>query len=85
MSRKLYMCKFIHKFSRYVHADFIRHKNEVFQKFKDFHCRAERHTGCKLLALRTDRGSEYVNKFDAYMKQHGIRHDCTTAYSPENN
>ncbi len=55
---------------------------DVFILFRSF---LETETGCKVLAIRTDNGTEYKGAFDVYLKQHGIEHQVTTPYSPESN
>ena len=45
---------------------------------------AERTTGKKLKAIRTDNGPEFVNAlWSAYTKEHGIIHELTTPYTPQ--
>lgn len=47
---------------------------------------AERQTGCKIKALRSDNGREYINKrFDDFLKQHGIVRQLSVPYSPQQN
>ena len=43
-------------------------------------------TNRKIRALRTDGGGEYISKsFQKYLDEKGIKHETTTAYSPESN
>ena len=47
---------------------------------------AETHSGRKIKTLRTDNGGEYTSKeFQLYLEQHGIVHQPTVAYSPQQN
>ena len=40
----------------------------------------------ELKILRTDNGGEYVsNEFKSYLQEHGIRHQLTVAYTPQQN
>ncbi len=40
----------------------------------------------KLKALRTDNGGEYLsNEFEEYLREHGIQHQFTVAYTPQQN
>ena len=65
---------------------FIRHKSEVFQKFRDLVKELEKGTGRNVKALRSDRGGEYLSgEFQQYLKRRGIYHQLTTAESPEQN
>ena len=57
-----------------------------FTKFKEFKARVENLTGKRIKALRTDRGTEYVNKeMASFLSEHGIRHDKTAPYTPQQN
>ena len=67
---------------------FLKSKSEaeVNQIFQDFHKMVERQSGRKLKVLRTDNGKEYVNTgFTNYLKKHGIVHQTSNAYIPEQN
>ncbi len=45
-----------------------------------------RKTAEELKALRTDNGGEYLsNAFKSYLQQHGIQHQLTVAYTPQQN
>jgi len=47
---------------------------------------AERQTGKMLKCIRSDNGTEYVNKaFDGFVKTNGIIRQLTTAYTPQQN
>ena len=72
--------------SIFVWVRFIRHKSEVFQKFRDLIKELEKGTGRKLKALRSDRGGEFLsNEFEQYLKRRGIHHQLNTADSPQQN
>ena len=46
----------------------------------------ETQTGNRLKAIRTDRGTEYVNKeLTTYFQDSGITHNTTAPYTPEQN
>jgi len=65
---------------------FLSNKSQVFSVFKKFRAFAERQSGCKLKALRSDNGGEYTsNEFNKYCKDMGIDHKLTVSYSPEQN
>ena len=73
-------------YSRFVWVRFIHYKSEVFQKFRDLVKELEKGTGRKLKALRSDLGGEFFsNEFQQYLKRRGIRHQLTTADSPQHN
>jgi Integrase core domain/GAG-pre-integrase domain len=54
--------------------------------FQDFHRQAERLTGRKLKHVRMDNGGEFANaKWEDYFRRHGILHEFTAPYTPEQN
>lgn len=56
-----YFVTFIDDFSRKVWIYFLRTKNEVFSRFKEWKAEVETETGKKLKCLRTDNGLEFCN------------------------
>lgn len=87
INRSRYMLTFIDDFSRMVFVFFLEQKNQVLSKFKEFKAFVENQTGEKIKTLRTDNGKgEYCsNEFDDFYKKHGIKHELTTVYTPEQN
>lgn len=86
LGKAKYFLTFIDDATRFTYIFFLQSKDQVFSKFKEFKALAENSTGKKLKALRTDRGSEYVNKaFEAFLAENGIRHDKTAPYTPQQN
>lgn len=58
----------------------------VLAVFKDWHVAAEKVSGQTLARVRSDNGSEFVNAtFRSYFKEHGITHETTAPYTPEQN
>lgn len=81
-----YFVTFIDDHSNWTVEYAMRTKSETFEYFKKFHKIAEAHTGRKLKVLRTDNGGEYLsNDFRAYLSNHGIKHQLTVAYTPQQN
>ncbi|XXG89956.1 hypothetical protein AAC387_Pa12g1836 [Persea americana] len=81
-----YIITFIDDFSRKLWVFFIKEKSAAFTTFKNFKARVEVESGCKIKTLRSDRGGEYTSKeFQEYCRQWGIRHQFTTAYTPQQN
>lgn len=81
-----YFLTFMDDKTRYIFVYFLRHKSEVFEKFKEFKAMAERQTGEKLKILRSDNGTEFVNNiFDEYLKANGILRQLTVPYTPQQN
>lgn len=64
----------------------IRHKSEALSIFKQFHKAAELQTGRRLKKLHRDNGGEYVSHdFESYCTDHGVHHEHTIPYSPQQN
>mgnify|MGYP003740606461 FL=1 len=81
-----YFLTFIDDASRKVWVYFLKTKDQVFQHFQQFHAMVERETGRSLKCLRTDNGGEYTSKeFEAYLAEHGIRHEKTVPRTPQHN
>lgn len=82
----LFYIMFIDDKTRRMFVHFLKTKseNEVFAIFKRFHAMAERQSGKKLKAIRTDKGKKYLNKsFQGYLQAKGIRHQTTNEYTPQ--
>lgn len=65
---------------------FVRHKSDVFEKFKEFERLVYNKFKHPMQTLRTDNGTEYCNeRMREYMKLRGITHETTALYTPEQN
>lgn len=81
-----YFVSFIDDFSRYSYVYFMNEKSEVFARFKEFQALVENQTGLSISTLRSDNGGEYKNNnLEQYLLTHGIEHQTTVRYSPEQN
>ena len=81
-----YSVTFIDDYSRCVSVFFIKHKTEVFEKFKIFEAMVTKECGEPITKLRTDNGGEYMSKdFQAYLTSKGIEHQLTVPHSPQQN
>lgn len=73
-------------YSGWTVINFIQRKSEVEEKFMKYAARMRVEQGKSINTLRTDRGGEYVGKnFNSWLDREGIRHETTTAYSPQQN
>uniref|UniRef100_A0A803MSQ1 Integrase catalytic domain-containing protein n=1 Tax=Chenopodium quinoa TaxID=63459 RepID=A0A803MSQ1_CHEQI len=73
-------------YSRMSWVYFLKFKSEAFENFKKFKALVENQSGRHIIALRTDRGGEFVSdQFNAFCDEHGIRRDLTAPYTPEQN
>lgn len=65
---------------------FLKKKDETFSKFVEFKAFIEKQTGKEIKALRTDDGGKYMSKvFEIFLVKHGIKHETTVPYTPEQN
>ncbi|GJU48891.1 retrotransposon protein, putative, ty1-copia subclass [Tanacetum coccineum] len=84
MSGCRYFLSIVDDYSRRVWFHFLRHKNEVFSKFKEWKQLVENQTGRKLKKLRTDNGFEFCNQeFNNMCKESGIARHLTVAVTPQ--
>ena len=70
----VYFVTFIDDHSRKLWVYTLKTKDQVLGVFKQFQASVERETGKKLKCICTDNGGEYLEPFDVYCKEHGIRH-----------
>ncbi|KAE9219741.1 hypothetical protein PF004_g13526 [Phytophthora fragariae] len=81
-----YVLTFVDDYSTYVMAYFIAKKSEVPVKFKTFMNWYESQWGERIKCLRSDNGTEFVNKeMDMFCTSNGIFHQKTVPYSPQQN
>ncbi|KAG8989072.1 hypothetical protein FRB90_002415 [Tulasnella sp. 427] len=63
----------------------LKAKSDAATSLKDYHVRAENHTGNKLMTIRSDNGDEFEGDFERHCTLHGIQHQRTTVYTPQQN
>jgi transposase InsO family protein len=65
---------------------FLKSKDEVFTKFKEFKALIENLSKRKIKIIRLDNGGEYTSKeFVRFCKYVGIKRELTTPYNPQQN
>ena len=80
----VYYVSFIDDFSRKTWIYFLKNKDELFNKVKEFKALIENHTEKKIKTFRSDNGGEFTsNEFKALCKYLGIKRELTTAYNPQ--
>lgn len=80
------MLSFIDDFSRKGWVYLLTDKSQALEYFKEFKIKVEKETGKMVRGLRTDRGGEYLsNEFVKFCKEHGIKRQLTTRYTPQQN
>nr|GEV53194.1 retrovirus-related Pol polyprotein from transposon TNT 1-94 [Tanacetum cinerariifolium] len=76
----------IDDYSRYTWTLFLRSKNETPEVLKDFLTMIQRNLQAPVITVRTDRGTEFLNKtLNAFFKEERIEHQTSTARTPEQN
>ena len=81
-----YFVTFIDDYSRFTSVYFMKNKNEVLDKFKEFVELGENLTEKRVKILRSDNGGEYLSQeFTQYCKGRGIKKDDTIPYTPQQN
>ena len=64
----------------------MRHKSEMFAKFKLWKVEAENQTGRKIKCLKSNNGTEYTDsKFTELCEHHGIKRHFTISKTPQQN
>jgi hypothetical protein len=82
----VYYVSFIDDYSRKTWIYFLKSKDEVFSKFKEFKALIENLFERKIKILRSDNGGEYTSKeFVNFYKYVGIKRELTTPYNPQQN
>jgi len=77
---------FIDDFSRICWIGLLKHKEEVFKKFKAFKALVENESDRRIKCLRLDRGGEFTSdEFFEFCEEHGIRREFSTARTPQQN
>ena len=69
-----YVLTFIDDFSRMTFGYLLEHKDQTFERFKDFKALVENQTNLKIKMLRSNNGEEYnSNEFNAFCAKYGIK------------
>jgi transposase InsO family protein len=81
-----YFVVFTDDYTRYSVVYLMRHKSDVFDCFKRFLPWIETQSGERIKHFRSDNGGEYVSHdFLHYLTSHGIEHETTMPYTPQQN
>jgi transposase InsO family protein len=77
---------FIDDYTRMCWVYLLKDKSQAFETFKFFHVWIQNEAQSRIGSLRTDNGREYTsNEFERYLRQHGIKHQTTIPYNPQQN
>jgi transposase InsO family protein len=86
ISGYVYYVSFIDYYSRKTWVYFLKSKDEVFSKFKEFKALIENLSEGNIKILRSNSGGEYTSKeFVNFYKYFGIKRELTTPYNPQKN
>lgn len=81
-----YYVSFIDDFSRKAWIYFMKGKNEVFSKFKEFKALVENLSEKKIKIFRSDNGGEFTGgEFKSFCMEAGIKRELSTPYNPQQN
>ena len=76
---------FIDDCTRYCYVYFLRSKDEALEKFMHYKNEVENQLGRNIKAIRSDKGGEYDAPFDRFCQEHGIIHQTSAPYTPQQN
>nr|GEY10705.1 hypothetical protein [Tanacetum cinerariifolium] len=83
---KKYILVIVDDYSRYTWTLFLCSKDETQEVLKDFLTMIQQNLQALVITIRTDRGTEFLNKtLSAFFKKEGIEHQTSTARTPEQN
>jgi hypothetical protein len=86
ISRYVYYVSLIDDYSHKTWIYFLKSKDEVFSKYKEFEALIENLSERKIKICKLDNGGEYTSKgFVNFYKDFGIKRELTTPYNPQQN
>ncbi|GJX64041.1 retrovirus-related pol polyprotein from transposon TNT 1-94 [Tanacetum coccineum] len=80
-----YYITFIDDCTKYCYVYLLKSKDEAIDKFVLYKTEVENQVGKKIKVVRSDIRGEYVASFAELCAKHGIRHEFTSPYSPQQN
>jgi transposase InsO family protein len=82
----LYYVTFIDDYSRTTWIFFMKTKDEVFGRFREFRAQVENQTRKKIKVLRLDNGGKYTSSdFIDFYKEAGIKREMTVPFNTQQN
>ncbi|GJU19042.1 retrovirus-related pol polyprotein from transposon TNT 1-94 [Tanacetum coccineum] len=83
---KKYVLVIVDDYPRYTWTHFLRAKDETPEVLIDFLRLVQRGLHAQVRTVRTDKGTEFLNKtLHAYFAKEGIRHETSVSRTPEQN
>nr|GEW26641.1 retrotransposon protein, putative, Ty1-copia subclass [Tanacetum cinerariifolium] len=84
INRKKYILGIVDDYSRYTWTLFLHSKDETSEVLKEFLTMIQRNLQARVITVRTDRGTEFLNTtLNAFFKEEGIEHQTSAARTPE--
>ena len=81
-----YYVIFVYDYTRFTWLFLLKHKSEVFTVFLHFKAFVENQFESIIKILRTDDEGEYMsNQFKSFCLDHGIQHQLSCLYTPQQN
>jgi len=81
-----YWVTFINDYSRFPAVYFLSHKSDILGAFRKYKAWAENATGCRISALRDDKGGKYMSEgFETFLAKAGIQREHTIRDTPQQN
>ncbi|GKB34244.1 retrovirus-related pol polyprotein from transposon TNT 1-94 [Tanacetum coccineum] len=81
-----YILVIVDDYSRYTWTLFLRSNDETPEVLKDFLTMIQRNLQALVIYVRTERGTEFLNKtLHAFFKEEGIEHQTSTPRTPKQN
>ena len=82
----VYCASFIDDYSRKTWIYFLKKKDEVFERFKEFKGLVENLSEKKIKIRRSNNGGEFTsNEFNDFCKEALIKRELTIPYNPQQN
>ncbi|GJT91110.1 retrovirus-related pol polyprotein from transposon TNT 1-94 [Tanacetum coccineum] len=86
INERKYIMVIVDDYSRYTWTLFLRSNDETPEVLKDFLTMIQRNLQALVIYVRTERGTEFLNKtLHAFFKEEGIKHQTSTPRTPEQN
>ena len=86
LSGYVYYVSFIDDFSHRTWIHFLKGKNEVFSKFKEYKSLVENQTDRNIKTLRSDNDEEFtLEEFKELYRETRIKRELGTPYNPQQN
>ena len=80
----VYYVSLVDDYSRNTWIYFLKMKDEVFEKFKEFKSLVDNLFEKNIKILRWDNGGEFTStEFKDFCKEAGIKRELTTPYNPQ--